>query len=410
MLINLKVALFLAFKSAIRGNKAVVALMIFIMSLAFINLVFTSSILNGIIVTINNQVKTNLVSNIVIEPQEEPTKEDFIADADELQRQVKNIPGVTDAACHYKLTGSIAYDKEKNGKFKSVPASIIGVDPVQEEQFTEVTQKIVDGRYLEGLEDSDIVLGSELAGGYGGAGDDLRSLGGVRVGDKVEVIFSNGIKRDYKVKGIFKVNFGFVDRQAFIASKEAESVLSVHNSASQILVRTENDDEENQYISQIQSIDPNLKLRKWSEYMGELSGITESFNMITSVISAIGLVVAAVTIFILIYVNVVHRRRQIGILKAIGIKQNIIVYSYIFQALFYAISGIIIGALLVFYLIAPYFAAHPLKLPIGEASLALSNSLVMCSVFGLLLASLVAGLVPSWRGARENIIDAIWGS
>lgn len=410
MLIKLKVALFLAFKSATRGNKAIVALMIFIMSLAFINLVFISSILNGIVATINNQVKTNVVSDIVIEPQEEPAKEDFITDAKELQRKIENIPGVTATVCHYKLTGSIAYDKEKKGKFKSVPASIIGIDPAQEEQFTEVAQKIVDGRYLEGLEDNDIVLGSELAGGYGGAGDDLTSLGGVKVGDKVKVIFSNGIKRNYKVKGIFKVNFGFVDRQAFIASKEAESVLSVRDSASQILVRTDNDDEESRYVTQIQSIDPNLKLRKWTEYMGGLSSVTESFDMITSVISAIGLVVSAVTIFILIYVNVVHRRRQIGILKAIGIKQDIIVYSYIFQALFYAVSGIIIGSLLIFYLIAPYFEANPLKLPIGETSLALSNSLVMYSIFGLLLASLVAGFVPSWRGARENIIDAIWGS
>lgn len=409
MFSNLKVAIFLGFKSIAKGNKATIALLIFIMSLAFVNLVFISSILNGIIVAINKQVKTNLVSNIVIEPQEEPTKKAFIIHAKELQTEVENIPGVITTVRRYKLAGTIAYDKEKNGKFKSVSGEIIGIDPEQEIQLTDVGQKMVKGEYLERTDTAKIILGSELAGGYGG-GEEFSSLGGVKAGEKVRVTFSNGFTRDFRVRGIFKVNFGFADRQAFITSKEAESVLSVYDNASQILVKIDDDAAEDQLVGEIQNIAPNLRVRKWSEYVGALGGVTRSFDMITFVISAIGLAVAAITIFILIYVNVVHKRRQIGIMKAIGIKQNIIIYSYILQALFYAISGVIIGSIFIFYLIAPYFAEHPLDLPIGRTSLALDSTQVIYSITGLFLAALIAGLLPSWRGARENILKAIWGA
>jgi len=411
MLRNFKLALFLGFKSITKGNKAILALMIFIMSLAFVNLVFISSILNGIIVALNNQIKTNIVSNIVIEPQEEPVKKDYIIHAEELRREIESIPGVAATAGRYKLSATIAYDKNKNGKFIYRPMEVIGVDPESEKNISEIPHKIIEGRYLEGLGTGDIVIGSGLAGGYGGAGEEITSLRGARVGDKLKATFSNGVVRDYTIRGIFKVNFDEVDgRMVFITTKEAESILSVSGNASQILVKIDKPEAEDYSIDQIQKIAPNLKVKKWNDYMGGMGGITESFNMITLIISIIGLAVAAITIFILIYVNVVNKRRQIGILKAIGINQNIIIYSYIFQALFYAIFGVIIGTLLIFYIIEPYFAAHPLSLPIGEIRLALNSQKIIQNILSLLLAAFVAGLIPSWRAAKENILKAIWGA
>lgn len=406
---NMRIALFLGFKSIAKGNKAILALMIFIMALAFVNLIFISSILSGIIVAINNQIKTNIVSNIVIDPQEEPVRKDFIIHAEELRREIENIPGIAATAGRYKLAATIAYDKEKNGKFLYRSVEIIGVDPESEKNISEIPRKIIEGRYLEGLGTGDIVIGSSLAGGYGG--DEITSLGGAKVGDKIRTTLSNGIIRNYTIRGIFKVNFEDVDRSfAFITTKEAESILSVFDNASQILVKIDKPETEDYYIGQIQKIAPDLKVKKWTDYMGGMGGISESFNVITLIISAIGLAVAAITIFILVYVNVVNKRRQIGILKAIGINQNIIICSYIFQALFYAIFGVIIGILLIFFVIEPYFSVHPLDLPVGEVGLALNSQMIIQNILSLLLAAFVAGLIPSWRAAKENILKAIWGA
>ncbi|MCL5438687.1 MAG: FtsX-like permease family protein [Patescibacteria group bacterium] len=406
---NIKIAAFLAFKSIVKGNKATTALIIFILSLAFVNLVFIAGILNGVLEGINKQVVTNLVSNIVIEPQEEPTKKDFIIHARDIMDQVEKIPGVTAVTSRYKLAGTLAFDKEKNGKFKFRSGEIIGVDPENEKNISNIASKIISGEYLEGLGNGEILLGSSLAGGYGDS-EDLIDLGGVRVGDKVQVTFSNQTVKEYKVKGIFRVQFGFVDRLAFITTKEAESILGVHDNASQILVKIKDTGSEDGYVDQIKTFFPNLRVDKWNNFVGALGNVSKSFDMITLIISAIGLAVAAITIFILIYVEVVHKRRQIGILKAIGIKQNIIIYSYIFQALFYVSLGVVIGTLLTLYVLVPFFSGHPLRLPVGETGLALNKLGLIYNALSLFLAALIAGFIPSWRGAKENILKAIWGA
>jgi len=112
----------------------------------------------------------------------------------------------------------------------------------------------------------------------------------------------------------------------------------------------------------------------------------------------------------LIYVNAINKRRQIGILKAIGIKENIVIISYILQALFYAISGIVLGSIIMFYFVEPYFIHHPLMFPIGDITLTIKEFQVTQGVFGLLVAAFIAGLIPAWRAARENILKAIWGA
>lgn len=409
MLRNLRVALFLAFKSMIRGNKATITLIILVVALAFVNLIFISSILDGIVDALNKQVVNTMFSNIVIEPQEEPKRKDFIIHPVELQQQIENIPGVIATAQRYRLSGTIAYDEEGRGEFKSVSGEITGIDPEKEKRVTTIAQKMVKGKYLENPGRGDIILGADLAGTYGATAE-FNSLGGARVGDEVKVTFSHGAIRDYRVKGIFRSQFDMADRTAFITVKEAESVLSVHGRASQVLVKIETTGAEDAYVPQIQSLAPNLKVRKWTDYTGALGDVSSSFDIITMIVSAVTLAAAAVTMFVLIYVNVVNRKRQIGIAKAIGIKQNITIYSYIFQALFYAGSGIIVGSLLIYYLIAPYFVIHPLNLPIGETSLSLNKTRVIYGIVSLVAAAFVAGLLPSWRAARQNILKAIWGT
>lgn len=417
---NLKIASFLASKSIARGNKGTTALIIFIMSLSFINLVFIASILNGIVETINNQIINNLTANIVIDPQEEPNRKDYLIHARELQNQINNLPGVIATSGHYKLAGTMAFDKNKNGKFKFIAGQIIGIDPEKERLVTDISQNIVSGQYLDSADTDKILLGVSLAGGYPGVVEST-SLEGAKVGNKIRIIFSNGTERIYTVKGIFNVKFDMIDIIAFIPAKEAESILSISDSASQILIKTNHlsntADNEKKLAEKISSIAqnteisaPNIKVRKWEELLGPLAGISSSFGIITSVISIIALLVAAITIFILIYVNAINKKRQIGILKAIGIEKNIIIYSYILQALFYSVSGTVIGLILFFYVIAPYFSAHPISLPMGDTRLALNSTSIIFSVSSILFAGLVAGFIPAWKITKINILKAIWGA
>ena len=61
------------------------------------------------------------------------------------------------------------------------------------------------------------------------------------------------------------------------------------------------------------------------------------------------------------------------------------------------------------YVVSPFFIAHPLDFPVGWVSLSVTKTNLAISVISLVIASLIGGFIPAWRGAKESILDAIWG-
>jgi putative ABC transport system permease protein len=114
--------------------------------------------------------------------------------------------------------------------------------------------------------------------------------------------------------------------------------------------------------------------------------------------------------FIVIYIHVNHRKRQIGILRAIGVNRGVVMLSYLLQSLLFAAAGIIFGGLIMGYIIRPYFDNHPVDLPIGLVSLLIDPATVRIGIMGLIAAAILAGLIPVLNITRESIIKAIWGN
>jgi len=402
---NLKTAFFLAFTSIKRGNKGTLAMTILIMTLAYVNLVFISSVFGGIVEAINTQSIKNQYANIVIEPA---VDEKYIKNTNAMDL-IPTIPGVLGSAEHYIDSPLISYDKYNDGRdIKAGRWVLKSINPEIEKKVTKISESIIEGSYLTKTDRNQIVIGKEIAGGHGG---DLEHLSlGVSVGDKIDVSFSNGIKRSYTVKGIFSTKSTQVDQMVFITKKEMESVLKVHNWASEVIVKIKDTGNEDIYVEEIRKIGlHNEDIKKWSDLMGFTSGASKSFTMISIILGVIGTIVAGVTIFIIIFVSVVNKRRQIGILKAIGMHESTIVLYFVIQALFYGVIGVILGASLILFVIRPYFISNPLDFPIGWVSLKVTFNIIRISNLSLIGAALIGGFFPAYRGAKESILKSIWG-
>jgi len=225
---NIKLSAFLAFRSMMKGNKSTMLLIIFIMSMVFVNLVFINSIFLGVTEATNNQVINSLYSNVVIEPKKD---EIYISDVYSLEQKIKNIPGVIGTSAQY-VTGATLSFEDKHGTF-----TVRSIDPDDEMKVTTNHNYLIAGKYLSRLDRNEILLGKEIAGGYGGD-IEYSSLGGVKVGDSIDVLYNNGVKKSYRVKGIFDANFIQTNTMAYISQKEMESVVGLEDKASQILVKT----------------------------------------------------------------------------------------------------------------------------------------------------------------------------
>ena len=404
---DLRVALFLVFKAITRGNKYTLILTILVTTLAFINIIFTSSIMNGAISKAYQQAQENYVSNIVILPK---VDEKYVTQVQQLKTKINTLPGVVSCSSRYAQSGVIRYDPEKdNLDVREKAWNIKSVNPDEEVKVTSLQNYMVAGRYLEESDRDQIIMGKEIAGGYG-ASFQISSLKGATVGDEVTVAYGNGVKRSYKVKGVYNTYFPLADLNVFVTEKEMESVLGIHNRASEVLIKTDGSVPERVYIDRLRMMGiEKEQINVWMDFIGYISGLTQTFDIIKSIVTTIGLLVAGITIFIVIFIATVNRRRQIGILKAIGMKERIIVMSYIFQAAFYASLGILAGEIIIHALLIPYFVRNPLPMPIGLVSLVLVRQDMIFGIVSMILVSMVSGFIPSWMVTRQNIIRAIWG-
>ncbi len=396
---NLKVSFFLACKSIKRGNIGTTILTVMIMSLIFVNLIFLPSIVNGIGETIIQQSIDTIYGNIVIEPKENNL---YIDNVDNIQKKLNKLPGVVGTSARY-VTGATFTHKSK-----FVSGAVHSMNPTDEEAVTIFHKGLIAGEYLSKEDTDEILLGVEITGKEGVEGEEA-DLGGVTVGDKITITFSNGVIRAYRLKGIFDISVMSINSYAFITEKEMESVLGLENKASEILVTLSQRGSEEEFKKKFIELGISENIKTWQEKLvGVMESILGSFSLITFISTIISLIMAVVVIFIIIYINTVNKRKQIGILKAIGINQKVIIHSYVMQALFYCFSGIVIGSILLWFLVS-YMAANPISFPMGDVSPLIEQQLIVTSIVSLIIVSLVAGFIPSWKTARENILKAIWG-
>jgi putative ABC transport system permease protein len=140
-----------------------------------------------------------------------------------------------------------------------------------------------------------------------------------------------------------------------------------------------------------------------------LTDIKVTFAILGNAISSIGLVVGGITIFIVIFVNAITRRRFIGILKGIGISNRAISFSYVIQSLFFAGAGIIVGGILVYALIKPALDANPIDFPFSDGILVAKFGETSVRALILFLATAVAGYIPARIVVKQNTLSAILG-
>ena len=91
------------------------------------------------------------------------------------------------------------------------------------------------------------------------------TLGGVHIGEKVQVTYPNGIQREYTVKGIFRAREMMqADHLAFVTRREMVSVLGRPNfsdRASEILVKADSSGIEESLASQLKALGTDLQVR-----------------------------------------------------------------------------------------------------------------------------------------------------
>ncbi len=136
----------------------------------------------------------------------------------------------------------------------------------------------------------------------------------------------------------------------------------------------------------------------------------DTFDLINQIMQVISLLVAAITVFIITYVDLTNRRRQIGIERAIGIRSGAIVGSYVLKSIFTAAIGTVLGSVVFRFALVPLVQRFPFSFPNGPVVLVDDPARTVRTVAILMIVASVAALVPAIQTVRMKILDAIWGN
>ncbi len=400
---SIRVARFLTVKSIARGNVRVLALTIIMLILVYLNLIFTPAILEGLVDNVNDKVINTLAGDITVQSD---ATQPAIGNVNALISEIESIDGVVAASARNNLGADITYEGER------ITTVVYSIDPEQDKRVFRISEDLIEGSYLDAEDTDRILLGLQVAGADR---EDLElyssSLRSVHAGDVVTVRYVSGVEKQYTVKGIFYCELIQTDIRTFITEKEFNSLNPLMaDKAASIHVKTQKDVELEPIITQIAGIREGLKFQTWEDIAGVLRSMTVSMNQIIVILQIVALIVAAITIFIVTYVDLANKRRQIGIERAIGITPSAIVLSYIFRAVVYAVIGILAAALIFIYVVVPLEARHPFHFPFGDVFLPVNVSYLIRSALILCGVAVVSAFVPSFNTIRVKIIDAIWSS
>ncbi len=282
----------------------------------------------------------------------------------------------------------------KSGK-ESHSVVVRGFDLAEADQIYVVSPSIVAG--TASLSSSEVLIGVTLA----------ETLG-LHSGELIQLELSDGRSAIFMISGIFDLNVLSLNENWVIMEKgRAASLFGLNNRASSIELRVRDVFAAQEISQEWESRLPGYSFQSWQEKNESLlSGLrSQSSSSITIqffVLLALTLGIASV-----LAISAVQKYKQIGILKAMGLKNSAIGQVFIIQALLLSSAGAVLGTLLGMAIIQAFLAMTAQAGGAPLFILTINTIAVIRIILITIAASAVAAYIPARRAAHLSPIEVI---
>lgn len=291
--------------------------------------------------------------------------------------------------------------------------SIIGVDPEVEETVTNIHSLVRDGEYFSlTIKGKQILIGEKLA-------KKLHS----EVGDKIVIRYQdfsgNIIQTKFKIVGIFKtLNSKFDGANVYVKNSDLEKIIGETGKYQEIALVTKDKSEAKGIEDELQPKMPSSnKVEYWGEISPDLAYADEM--MAQSLYIFMGIIMIALMFGIIntMLMAVLERKRELGMLMAVGMNRKRVFAMIMFETTFLALLGGPLGIVLS-DLTVNYYAGVGIDLSsVGEGM----NSFGMASIvypmidkgyyigisIMVVVTALISALFPARRALKLNPVDAV---
>ena len=280
---------------------------------------------------------------------------------------------------------------ERGAASKSI--ALVGVELERYDRIVQLRSKIVAGSARLGPGEG--MLGRELA-------DDL----GVRVGDRVAIVVG-GVRDALRVTALVDLGVRELNRRTVIVPlRAAQSLAGLPGGATSLDLTLKD-------IWRAQTLATELGTRwpfeaeSWQQANAQLVSALNAQSVSTALIRGVVLVVVVLGIASVLVVSVVQKRREIGILRAMGATQGQVLRIFLLQGAIVGVLGAVLGIALAVALIWAFthFVRGSDGLPLFDITLppllALQVAAVAC------VSGVLAAVAPARRAAKLDPAQAI---
>ena len=391
-------AFFIAKKNIIK-NKNSLLFTILIISLGFISSIIIYGVLQDVSYDLQeNFIETNM-GHVILEPYE---NQDKIENVGNVVEKIKILPNILGVAKITKKSARI-YDEDEN----YIDTQILVINPKEFSEVSVIDNIIERGDFLYKGENDKILMGCVNIESC----NEIKAFDTINldVGEEARIV-SNGYPETFlTLKGIYDHRYIEIEATSYINEETAKMVFSDYDSAKadQIIILLPKREYASETIEELSKMNLNVKISDWKEKSSKFSSVVDSFTIIGNISFFIGILISAISIYVILYINILNKKTQIGIIKAIGIKSKVVALSYVMLSFFLGIIGSALGVILTL-LMVEYFRFNPIQTGVGELVPQVKLGIFILVGSAILLASIISGYIVSKKITKQNIIEAIF--
>ena len=274
---------------------------------------------------------------------------------------------------------------------KNQPVTVVGILPKPMKQFK--NWEIDRGDYR--LDQESAVVGSSIAQQFE-----------LKTGDKVTIRGT-----EFKIQGILKEMGNRDDLVIYLDLATAQKLYGVGDKVSFIAVKVDDVTQMDRYSQEIQER-ANVAVVSDKQLIRSVLAIMGTVRNTLQMIAAVAVLAAAFGIINTMLTAIHERKREIGILQALGAKRRTIFSLFLYESALYGLLGGVLGLAAGFalsFFAAPYIEQSEFTAFLGSAQSVkmFSPAVVGQTMLFAVVVACLAGIYPALKASRLSPVEAI---
>ena len=216
-------------------------------------------------------------------------------------------PAVADWTTRVVVPGVI------QSEYKTLPTTIVGVDPTAEARISSIPGKIAEGRYLNGSDDDSVVLGLHMV-------ERLKTGLGRRVILMSQNTEGGMSEQSFDVVGVYDADKATEDLYVFTGRAASQRFLGLGDEIAQIVFVLKEEMALEDTVSALAAAAPALDIRGWKDLNLFLASMDSYMGVFIHVWLGIVFALMAIGIVNTQLMAVFERTQEFGLLRALGMK------------------------------------------------------------------------------------------